>query len=53
MMDALSSSETLVLTRVSRRNIAEDAILHNHINLFFFYILIYYLLKEILLQKYP
>jgi hypothetical protein len=30
MMDAIRSSEALVLTRATRRHISEDSILHSH-----------------------
>jgi hypothetical protein len=30
LMEALSSSETLVLTRATRRDIQEDGVLHSH-----------------------
>jgi hypothetical protein len=30
MMEAVSSSETSVLTRATRRNISEDSVLHSH-----------------------
>jgi hypothetical protein len=30
MMEVLNSSETLILTRVTRRNIPEDGIIHSH-----------------------
>jgi hypothetical protein len=32
MMDAICSSETSVLTRITRRNIREDGILHSNRN---------------------
>jgi hypothetical protein len=40
MMDALNSSETLILTRPTRPNIPEDAILHSdrHENLKFYFL---------------
>jgi hypothetical protein len=34
MMEALSSTETLVLTRSTRRNVPEDGILHSYTLLF-------------------
>jgi hypothetical protein len=45
MKEALRSSETSVLTRATRRNIPEDAILHCHRDSFallFLYVLIYF-----------
>jgi hypothetical protein len=46
MMDALNSSETSVLTRATRRNIPEDAILHS----FILYVLNYGGVERLLLH---